>query len=110
MKIVSCIKPVVDPASRLSINDSKTWIKTQDLTFVASEADNYALEEALRLHEKHPGETIVISVGGDEAAKVLRAGLAMGADRAIHVSDRPAQGLGELGVAEGLAQIGRAHV
>jgi electron transfer flavoprotein beta subunit len=102
VKIISCIKPVPDPASRLSFNDSKTWIKTQDLTFVASEADNYALEEALRLREKHGGEAVVISVGGEEAAKVLRAGLAMGADRAIQISDPTLKG--ELQIAEALAR------
>ena len=104
MKIISCIKPVPDPASRLSINESKTWIKTKDLTFVASEADNYALEEALRLREKHGGETVVLSAGGDEAAKVLRAGLAMGADRAIQISDLSLEPPGELGTAEALAR------
>lgn len=104
MKIISCIKPVPDPASRLSFNESRTWIKTKDLTFIASEADNYALEEALRLREKHGGETVVISVGGEEAAKVLRAGLAMGADRAIQISGVPGEGPGELGVAEVLAR------
>jgi electron transfer flavoprotein beta subunit len=103
VKIISCIKPVPDPASRLSFNDSKTWIKTQDLTYVASEADNYALEEALRLRDKHGGETVVISLGGEEAAKVLRAGLAMGADRAIQLSDPRLQGIGEFGTAEALA-------
>ena len=104
MKILSCIKPVPDPASRLSFNESKTWIKTKDLTFIASEADNYALEEALRLKEKHGGEVVVISLGGDEAAKVLRAGLAMGADRAIHVSQATPEGLGEFATAETLAR------
>jgi len=49
MKIISCMKAVPDSGSRLIINETKTWIKDQDLTFVASEADNYALEEALRL-------------------------------------------------------------
>src|SRR6478609_4904487 len=76
MKIICCIKPVPDPSSRLIINESKTWIKDQDLTFVASEADNYALEEALRLKEKHGGEVVVLSMGGEEAARVLRSGLA----------------------------------
>ena len=103
MKILSCIKPVPDPTSRLSFNESKTWIKTKDLTFVASEADNYALEEALRLREKHGGETVVISVGGEEAAKVLRAGLAMGADRAIQVSGT-FENASEFGVAEAIAR------
>lgn len=103
MKILSCIKPVPDPASRLSINESKTWIKTQDLTYVANEADNYALEEALRLRDKHGGETVVLSLGGEEAARVLRAGLAMGADRAIQIAIEKPYTLGEFAIAEALA-------
>src|SRR5436190_10742824 len=95
VKIISCIKPVPDSASRLVINESKTWVKTQDLTFVASEADNYSLEEALRLKEKHSGEVVVLSMGGDEAAKVLRTGLAVGADRAIHLLDERFKGADE---------------
>jgi len=104
VKIFSCIKPVVDPSARLAINESKTWIKTQDATFVASEADNYALEEALRLREKHNGEAVAISLGGEEAAKVLRAGLAMGADRAIQLSDTKLRGATEFNIAEALAR------
>ena len=104
MKIISCIKPVPDPATRLILNENKTWIKTQDITFVASEADNYALEEALRLKEKHSGEVVVLSMGGEEAARVLRAGLAMGADRAIHLSDPAFTGSDEFAAATALAR------
>lgn len=104
MKIISCIKPVPDPASRLIINESKTWIKESDLTFVASEADNYALEEALRLKEKHQGEVVILSMGGDEAARVLRSGLAMGADRGIHLLDPKFKGADEFAAAETLAK------
>jgi len=74
------------------------------LTFVASEADNYALEEALRLREKQGGEVVVLSLGGDEAAKVLRAGLAVGADRALQISDEKLRSVGEFGTAEALAR------
>jgi electron transfer flavoprotein beta subunit len=104
VKIISCIKSVPDPASRLVINEGKTWIKDQDLTFVASEADNYALEEALRLKEKHGGEVVVVSMGGEEAARVLRSGLAMGADRAIHLLDPKFKGSDEFATAEALAK------
>ena len=104
MKIISCIKPVPDPASRLIINEAKTWIRDQDLTFVASEADNYALEEALRLKEKHGGEVVVLSMGGEEAARVLRSGLAMGADRAIHLLDPKFKGADEFSAAATLAK------
>jgi len=104
VKIISCMKPVPDPASRLIINETKTWIKDQDLTFVASEADNYALEEALRLKEKHGGEVVVISMGGEEAARVLRSGLAMGADRAVHLLDPKFKGADEFAAAATLAK------
>jgi electron transfer flavoprotein beta subunit len=104
VKIITCIKPVPDPASRLIINEARTWIKDQDLTFVASEADNYALEEALRLKEKHGGEVVVISMGGEEAARVLRSGLAMGADRALHVRDETFKGSDEFVTAEILSK------
>ena len=86
------------------INENKNWIKDQDLTFVASEADNYALEEALRLKEKHDGEVVVISMGGEEAARVLRSGLAMGADRAIHLLDPKFKGSDEFATAATLAR------
>jgi electron transfer flavoprotein beta subunit len=98
------MKPVPDSASRLIINETKTWIKDQDLTFVASEADNYALEEALRLKEKHGGEVVVLSMGGEEAARVLRSGLAMGADRAIHLLDPKFKGADEFAAATALAK------
>jgi electron transfer flavoprotein beta subunit len=104
VKIISCIKPVPDPVSRLVINEAKTWIKDQDLTFVASEADNYALEEALRLKEKHGGEVVVLSMGGEEAARVLRSGLATGADRAIHLLDPKFKGSDEFAAAATLAK------
>jgi len=71
---------------------------------VASEADNYALEEALRIREKHSGEVVVLSLGREEAAKVLRAGLAMGADRAIQISDSKPRNAAEFRVAEALAR------
>jgi len=74
------------------------------MTFVASEADNYALEEALRIREKHSGEVVVLSLGREEAAKVLRAGLAMGADRAIQISDSKPRNAAEFRVAEALAR------
>lgn len=71
---------------------------------MASEADNYALEEALRIREKQSGEVVVLSLGREEAAKVLRAGLAMGADRAIQISDSKPRNAAEFRVAEALAR------
>jgi electron transfer flavoprotein beta subunit len=85
MKIAVCIKQVVTREWQLRVNDSKTWIRDQDASFELNEPDAYALEEALRLKEKHSGEVVVCSAGPARAAQVIREALARGADRAIHV-------------------------
>jgi electron transfer flavoprotein beta subunit len=85
MKILVCIKQVVTREWQLRINDTKTWIRDQDASFELNEPDAYALEEALRLKEKHGGEVVVCSAGPARATQVIREALARGADRAIHV-------------------------
>jgi electron transfer flavoprotein beta subunit len=52
-----------------------------------NEPDAYALEESLRLREKHGGEVVVCSAGPARVQQVIREALARGADRAIHVED-----------------------
>jgi len=67
------------------VNEAKTWIRDQDASFELNEPDAYALEEALRLKEKHGGEVVVVSAGPARVQQVIREALARGADRAIHV-------------------------
>jgi electron transfer flavoprotein beta subunit len=85
MKIAVCIKqvPVRDWQPRL--DPSGTWIREQDAAFEMNEPDAYALEEGLRLKEKHGGDVVVCSAGPARVAQVLREALARGADRAIHL-------------------------
>src|SRR6478672_8182270 len=52
-----------------------------------NEPDAYALEEGLRLREKHQGEVVVCSAGPLRVQQVIREALARGADRALHVED-----------------------
>jgi electron transfer flavoprotein beta subunit len=85
MKIAVCIKQVVTREWQLRVNDQKTWIRDQDASFELNEPDAYALEEALRLKEKHGGEVVVCCAGPARATQVIREALARGADRAIHV-------------------------
>jgi electron transfer flavoprotein beta subunit len=85
MKIAVCIKQVVTREWQLRVNDQKTWIRDQDASFELNEPDAYALEEALRLKEKHGGEVIACCAGPARATQVIREALARGADRAIHV-------------------------
>src|SRR6266700_2297608 len=85
MRIAVCIKQVPTREWQPRLNDSKTWIREQDASYETNEPDAYALEEALRLKEKHGGEVVVCSAGPARVAQVLREALARGADRAIHV-------------------------
>src|SRR5438067_215101 len=87
MKIAVCIKQVPTREWQPRLNDAKTWIREQDASYEMNEPDAYALEEGLRLKEKHGGEVIVCSAGPARVAQVIREALARGADRAIHVED-----------------------
>ena len=87
MKIAVCIKQVPTREWQPRLNDQKTWIHEQDLSYEMNEPDAYALEEALRLREKHSGEVVVCSAGPARVQTVIREALARGADRAIHVQD-----------------------
>lgn len=87
MKIAVCIKQVPTREWQPRLNDSRTWIREQDASFEMNEPDAYALEEGLRLREKHGGEVVVCSAGPSRVAQVIREALARGADRALHVED-----------------------
>jgi electron transfer flavoprotein beta subunit len=89
MKIAVCVKHV--PGGRLRFDgDGKQLVRS--VPGDVNDADKNAIEEALRVKESHDGEVVVVSMGPAEAADSLRTALAMGADRAVLVSDRGAVG------------------
>jgi electron transfer flavoprotein beta subunit len=87
MRIAVCIKQVPTRDWQPRINEGKTWIRDEDAGYEMNEPDAYALEEALRLKERHGGEVVAVSAGPARVAQVLREALARGADRAIHVEE-----------------------
>ncbi len=87
MKIAVCIKQVPTREWQPRLNDDKTWVREQDVSYEMNEPDAYALEEGLRLREKHGGEVVVCSAGPARVQQVIREALARGADRALHVED-----------------------
>src|SRR4051812_46931377 len=102
MKLAVCIKQVPARDGQPRLNDARTWVRDQDGGFEMNEPDAYALEEGLRLKEKHSGEVVVCSAGPARVAQVLREALARGADRAIHVEDESLAGGDAFVVAEAL--------
>jgi electron transfer flavoprotein beta subunit len=87
MNIVVCLKQVPKKDSILRIAPDQKWIDERDLSYEMSEADAYALEEALRQKEAHGGEVIVICLGPERVRQSIKEALAKGADRAIHLND-----------------------
>ena len=86
MDIVVCIKRVPD-TSEADIQISGDSINTKGLPFDLNEWDKYAIEEAVRLKEKHGGTVTAITIGDEQSEDVLRRAFATGADAAIRISD-----------------------
>jgi len=86
MKIAVLIKQVPGSESPLPLNSDQSWLDENGISYVMNECDNYAIEEALQIKDGNgDGEVVVISLGPERVQKVIREGLAKGADRAIHV-------------------------
>lgn len=104
MKIAVCIKQVPAKDAPLHIAPDGTWIRETDISFEMNEPDSYALEEALRLKEKHGGEVVVVSFGPERAKQTIKEALAKGADRGIHIADEKFHRLDPLATARTLAK------
>src|SRR5512139_1391630 len=85
LKILVAAKRVEDPESKIKVKPDGTGIVTEGVNYKMNPFDEIAVEEALRLKEKHGGEVMVASIGGEKSATEIRAALAMGADRGILV-------------------------
>lgn len=110
MKIGVCIKSVPDTETRVKIGSEGKRVSLSDVSFIISPYDEYAIEEALQLRDKAgDSEVVLISVGDDDSVKVIRNGLAMGADRAILVNDSTVNAYEPFDVARTLAAVIRAE-
>ena len=95
MKILVAYKRVVDYNVRIQVRPDGSGVVTEGVKLSANPFDDIALEEALRLRDKGLAtEVIVATIGPADCQAHLRNGLAMGANRAIHVvSDEAVQPL-----------------
>ncbi len=87
MKIIVCIKQVPDTKGGVEFNPDGTLNRAAMLTIMNPD-DKAGLEAALRLKDKYGAEVTVLTMGLPKAADVLQEALAMGADKAILVTDR----------------------
>jgi electron transfer flavoprotein beta subunit len=91
VKIAVCVKQVPDATVHKRI-DPETHRLDRSGEGALNATDVNAVEEALRLKEAHGGEVVIVSLGPEKAIDSLRKALAMGADRAVLVSDGAAAG------------------
>jgi electron transfer flavoprotein beta subunit len=87
MKIVVLVKQVPDSGAERNLRTDDNTVDRGSANNVINEMDEYAIEEALQIQEKHGGEVIVLTMGPDRAAESIRKALSMGPDGAVHVVD-----------------------
>ena len=103
VKIAVCVKQVPDATVHKRL-DPGTHRLDRSGEGALNATDVNAVEEALRLKEAQGGEVVVVSLGPEKAMDSLRKALAMGADRAVLVSDEAAAGSDLLATSHALAK------
>ena len=103
MNIAVCVKQVVDTEAEFKL-DPASWRLDRSVTCVLNPYDEYAVEEALRIKEAHGGEVTAVCMGPETATDAVRKALAMGADKAVLVSDAALAGSDVQGTAYALAE------
>jgi electron transfer flavoprotein beta subunit len=105
MDIIVCVKrvPLTEEVD-LVIDEQKKGIKKDQLAFVLNDWDNYAIEEAILIKEKHGGTVTAVTVGNENDEEVLRRCLAMGADSAVRIEVEDTSGLDSFGISKILSR------
>ena len=83
MEILVCIKRVPATGGKIALTADEQDVDTRFLGFTVSPHEECAVEEAVRLVEKHGGAVTVLTLGPEAAVEQLREALAMGAERAV---------------------------
>jgi electron transfer flavoprotein beta subunit len=87
MRILVCVKRVPITGGRMVLTADEQAIETRHLGFTISPHEECGVEEAVRLVERHGGETVVLTLGPPEAEEQVRDMMAIGADRGILLLD-----------------------
>ena len=90
MKIAVLTKAIPSYESSIRVDSSGKWIDESVVNYVVNESDSYALEEALQIKESigNESEVVVVTLGSEaNTSKVIKDGLAKGADRGIFINN-----------------------
>ncbi|MBI4774944.1 MAG: electron transfer flavoprotein subunit beta/FixA family protein [Deltaproteobacteria bacterium] len=103
MDIIVCIKQVPDTETQIKIDSAGTDVVKDDIKWIMNPYDEFGVEEALRLKEKHGGSVTVVSVGPKRATEAIRTALAMGADKGMLLNDQAFENGDSFSAAKALA-------
>lgn len=103
MKVVVPVKRVPDTAGEKKIDPSDRTVDRDSVQSELCPVNEFAIEEALRLKEKHGAEVTVLLVGPESAQATVRKALSYGLDAAVQVTDDAIAGSDALGTARVLA-------
>ncbi|MFC4025278.1 electron transfer flavoprotein subunit beta/FixA family protein [Oceanobacillus longus] len=84
MNIYVLVKRTFDTEEKIQINNG--FIEEDGAEFIINPYDEYAVEEAIKIREKHGGQVTIVTVGDEDSEKQLRTALAMGADKAVLIN------------------------
>ncbi len=87
MKIIVLVKQVPEVAE-VKVNPETGTLIRDGVPSILNPFDELAVEEAIKLKEQYEGEVTVITMGPPQAVDVLYKAMAMGADKAVHMTDR----------------------
>ena len=102
MKVIVCIKQVPN-TTEIKIDPVTNTLKRDGVASIINPDDKTGLEVALRLKEAHGANVTVISMGPPQAEKALAEALAMGADKAVLLTDRAFAGADTLATSKTIA-------
>lgn len=108
MNIIVLLKQVPATETNVSIADDGKRIQTEGVKWVMNPFDEFAVEEALQMKQKHGGTVTLLSMGTEKSVEAIRTGLAMGADTGILIHDPAAANCDGLGTARALAAAVKA--
>ena len=86
LNIVVCLKQIPNPDLQFQIAPDGKDIRRESLNYKLNGADEYALEEAVRLKEKQGGRVVALTLGPKRTDQMLREALAKGADEAVRIT------------------------
>lgn len=103
MNIVVILKQTPDTESVIRIAPDGKSVATGDLKWIVNPYDEFAVEAALRLKQKHGGKVTILSYGPQRVVESIRTALAMGADDAVMINEENLESSGRLKLAKTVA-------